>query len=133
MKIKHILLLFLGVELVLAVLTAFLDFRLGGALDDVEQAQERRYQSYLLADELRQSSDDLTRFARTYAVTGNDRFERYFNQVLDIRDGRLPRPDHYQGIYWDLVVADLLPEPGSAEDEIASLENRMTGAGFTED
>jgi PAS domain S-box-containing protein len=133
MKIKHILLLFLGVELVLAALTAFLAFRLGGALDEVQSAQERRYQSYLLADELRQSSDDLTRFARTYAVTGNDRFERYFNQVLDIRDGRLSRPDHYQGIYWDLVVADLLPEPGSAEDEIASLENRMTGAGFTED
>ena len=28
-------------------------------------AQERRFRSYLLADELRQSSDDLTRLART--------------------------------------------------------------------
>ena len=30
--------------------------------------QERRYQSYLLADQLRQSLDDLTRMARTLIV-----------------------------------------------------------------
>ncbi|MFP6579361.1 MAG: methyl-accepting chemotaxis protein, partial [Myxococcota bacterium] len=48
----------------------------------VESAQTRRHQSYLLADELRQSSDDLTRFARTYVVTGNERYKRYFDEVL---------------------------------------------------
>ena len=31
----------------------------------VAAAQQSRYESYLLADELRQSSDDLTRLART--------------------------------------------------------------------
>jgi hypothetical protein len=32
-------------------------------------ANDMRYQSTLLADELRQSSDDLTRMARTYVIT----------------------------------------------------------------
>ena len=37
----------------------------------ISAAEERRYQSRLLADELRQSSDDLTRLARTYVVTAD--------------------------------------------------------------
>lgn len=50
----------------------------GGALYRVRQTQAQvslasaaRYQSTILADELRQSSDDLTRLARTYVVTGD--------------------------------------------------------------
>jgi hypothetical protein len=39
----------------------------------------RRYSSYLLADELRQSSDDLTRMARTYVLTGDPVYRRPMN------------------------------------------------------
>ena len=39
-------------------------------------------QSYLLANELRQNSDDLTRFARTYVVTGNPKYEDYYNRII---------------------------------------------------
>ncbi len=54
------------------------------------------------ADELRQSSDDLTHFARSYVVTGDPEFwERYY-ATLDIRNGHDPRPEHYDKIYWDL-------------------------------
>ena len=56
-------------------------------------------------DELRQSSDDLTRMARTYAATGDQRFVDYFNQILDIRSGKAPRPLQYGRVYWDLVIA----------------------------
>ena len=45
--------------------------QLGKASDSVAQANESRYASYLLADEMRQSSDDLTRLARTYVVSGD--------------------------------------------------------------
>ncbi|HJX31225.1 MAG TPA: hypothetical protein VJ624_05160 [Thermodesulfobacteriota bacterium] len=34
-------------------------------------------QSYTLADELRQSSDDLTRFARIYVATGDPKYEQF--------------------------------------------------------
>ncbi|MGE0236859.1 hypothetical protein [Methylocystis sp.] len=59
----------------------------------VEDAQRRRYDTYLLADELRQSSDDLTRFARMYVATGDDRYLRYYWNILDIRNGKIPRPE----------------------------------------
>ena len=65
----------------------------------------RRFESYKLADQLRQSSDDLTRFARTYVVTGDPVYEQYFRDVLAIRDGEKPRPENYERIYWDFVVA----------------------------
>ena len=74
---------------------------------EVSAAHESRYRSYLLADELRQSSDDLTRLARTYVVTGDQAYEAQYNAVLDIRNGKAPRPVDYHRIYWDFVAATL--------------------------
>ncbi len=104
---------------------------------EVSQRAELRYRSYLLADELRQSSDDLTRLARTYVVTGDPRYEQQYADVLDIRNGRKPRPRDYQRIYWDFVAAgdakprpdgtavpllDLMRESGFSAEELAKLE-----------
>lgn len=96
----------------------------------IDRAYEARFQSYVLADELRQSSDDLTRMARTYVATGEAIYKQHYQEVLDIRDGRKPRPVKYEGIYWDLVLADdQRPRPyGPA---VALLE-QMRQAGFTE-
>jgi hypothetical protein len=41
----------------------------------LNESHEVRYKSHLLAQELRQSSDDLTRLARTYVVTGDNSYE----------------------------------------------------------
>lgn len=76
-----------------------------------------RYSSYLLADELRQSSDDLTRFARTYVVTGDERYERQYQEVLDIRNGKKPRPDGEAA-----PLEDLMRHAGFAEQELALLQ-----------
>ena len=51
-----------------------------------------RYQSYLLADELRQSSDDLTRLARTYVISGDPMWEQQYLEVIEVRNGKRPRP-----------------------------------------
>jgi len=42
----------------------------------------------LLADELRQSSDDLSRLVRTYIVTSNPIYKQHYQEILDIRDGK---------------------------------------------
>lgn len=97
----------------------------------VEEAEERRIHSYLLADELRQSSDDLTRFARSYVVTGEPRYEQYFLEILAIRNGDVPRPEGYEGVYWDLVVAN--QNASASMGPAASLRSRMLEAGFTND
>ena len=81
MSLKGMMLMMLiGIALAMAAL-AFCIVRLGGATNDVAKAYETRYASYLLADELRQSSDDLTRLARTYAVTGDSKWKERMRRV----------------------------------------------------
>ena len=58
---------------------------------ELKSATSLRYESYLLADELRQSSDDLTRTARTFVVTGDFKFERMYWEILVIRNGEASR------------------------------------------
>lgn len=69
----------------------------------VDLANARRQQLFLLADELRQSSDDLTRMVRTYVMTGDARYKREFEEVLAIRNGLKPRPAPVGVLYWDLL------------------------------
>ena len=87
---------------------------------------EASAQSYALADGLRQTSDDLTRMARLYAATGDERYRQWFQQILDIRNGAAARPTAYQGIYWDFVVAGETP-PGEAGPPL-SLDDLMEQA-----
>lgn len=55
-----------------------------------------------MANELHQSSDDLTNYARSYVVTGDDTYlDKYF-KVLSIRNGEIARPKNYNSIYWDM-------------------------------
>jgi methyl-accepting chemotaxis protein len=103
----------------------------GQAQADIQHAHENRYRSYLLADELRQSSDDLTRLGRTYVLTGDSSYEDQYLAILDIRNGKKPRPQEYNRIYWDFVAADgRKPRP---DGETASLQDLMQSSGFTPD
>jgi PAS domain S-box-containing protein len=97
----------------------------------IVETSSRRYQSYQLADELRQSSDDLTKMARTYVVTAEPIFEQYFWEILAIRNGEQPRPDNYNKIYWDFVMSNKqrIPSDGQA----VSLDTLMRQMKFTED
>ena len=52
----------------------FAQWAMSRANEEIDRANRQRYVSYLLADELRQSSDDLTRLVRTYVVTGDSRW-----------------------------------------------------------
>jgi adenylate cyclase len=116
-----------GVLLLLLVSNSFISRK---KANELAEAELQKYYSYQLADELRQSSDDLTRMARTYAVTGNEKYQKFFNRILTIRNGETPRPQDYNGIYWDLVTGDAEQDSAEAGEKI-SLESRMLSAGFT--
>jgi len=72
----------------------------------IDQANALRYASHNLVEELRQSSDDLTRMARTFVATGDPQYRKHYQEIVDIRDGRAARPHDYQNVYWDLVLAN---------------------------
>lgn len=96
----------------------------------VAEGQEKRYLSYLLADELRQSSDDLTRMVRTYSQTADKRYVEYFREILDIRNGIAPRPEKYHRIYWDFVISTGAPPRPSGTP--VALKTLMKKSGFTD-
>ncbi|WP_057745999.1 methyl-accepting chemotaxis protein [Bradyrhizobium sp. DASA03076] len=101
-----------------------------GASADEAAAYDNRYRSYLLADELRQSSDDLTRLGRTYVVTGDASYKTQYLDILAIRNGDKPRPQAYHRIYWDFVAGGTAkPRPDS---ETVALSKLMKRQGFTD-
>ena len=96
----------------------------------IDHANHVREQSLVLADELRQSSDDLTRMVRTYVATGDIRYKQHYQEILGIRDGKLPRPEIHSDIYWDLVLDNALrPRPYGPAVPLLEL---MRQAGFTQ-
>lgn len=97
----------------------------------VDRAHELRHVSYQLANQLRQSSDELTRMVRTYVVTGDTRYKTNYQTILDIRNGIKPRPVGYFTIYWDLVIANPLSQQPNDGPAIALLE-LIRQAGFTD-
>jgi methyl-accepting chemotaxis protein len=93
------------------------------------QSRDKAFASYLLADELRRSSDDLTVMARAFVATGDEKFAGAYKSILDIRNGKRPRPVEYNRIYWDFVSATgTKPRPDGAT---IALREQMVQAGFT--
>ncbi|HEX5622918.1 MAG TPA: EAL domain-containing protein, partial [Sulfuricurvum sp.] len=98
---------------------------------EIAHAHALRLHSHFLAYELHQSTNDLTRMVHSYVVTGDIRYKHYYQEILDIREGKKPRPVEYHNVYWDLVLANgERPRPNSTQT-IALLE-LMKQAGFTQ-
>ena len=109
----------------------FMALLVSRADEQVQSAYRNRMDAYLLADEMRQSSDDLTRLARTYVVTGDARWEKQYNEIVAIRSGQAPRPVNYQRIYWDFRAASdaTLPSTGDKQDLLEMMKRQgMTDA-----
>ncbi len=105
MSLKKLFLIIFGVQFVLAIGMGILTYLLFQNEGNLNKSRNVQFQSYMLADELRQSSDDLTRLGRAYVATGNPEYEREYFAILDIRNGKAPRPVAYNRIYWDFVAA----------------------------
>jgi methyl-accepting chemotaxis protein len=129
--IKKLLLLIASISLAISILLFYSIFTLKGKVEKQRDVEQQRYQSVLLANELRQSSDDLTRLVRTYAQTADPKYEKQYFDVLDIRNGLQPRPLDYNRIYWDYMAVSDIPPRGNGT--AISLKSMMQQAGFTQD
>ena len=92
----------LGVLVAGLLVVAWLQVRAAQAQTD---AENRRTASFLIADSLRQSSNDLTNMVRLHVATGRPRYRDYYEEILAIRDGTAPRPRGYDSSFWDRVLA----------------------------
>lgn len=130
MQLKRLLSLVFGLNIVLITLTSILVLWLQNKVISLDEASNSRIDSYLLADELRQSSDDLTRLGRTYVITGDEKYEKMYFDILNIRNGKMARPTEYYNIYWDLVLEHgQKPRP---DGMTKPLRNMMEELNFTQ-
>lgn len=109
----------------------------------IDAANEGRLHAYLVADELRHSSDDLTRMVRSYVATSNPNFKQWYQEILEVRAGLSPRPLDPANVYWDLVLdegirprgfgsrvafVELSRRAGFSAEEIAKLTEAKTAS-----
>jgi hypothetical protein len=104
MKLKQIFVILLVINTIALIGVVLIISEYQKSIKQLELAYQMQHRSLILADQLRQSSDDLTRMARTYVVTGKEMFKKQFLTVLDIRNGKINRPKNYNRIYWDFYT-----------------------------
>lgn len=130
-SVRRIFAISIGILALCLVFVLLSTWQMSRATEQASAAEARRTLSLQLADELRQSSDDLTRLARTYVVTGEPKWEKQYFDVLDIRNGKQARPPGYEKIYWDFLAAGQQPTHAGQATTRPLLE-MMSDAGFTQ-
>lgn len=91
--------------------------------DMVEEAHSKQFRSWKLGEELRHSSDKLTRLARTFVVTGDSAYKDIYYRVLGLRDGTLSRPDGRK-----ISLQDLFVEAGVTPEELGLLNQGLNNS-----
>jgi methyl-accepting chemotaxis protein len=129
-SIRKTLVLISSIYALVAITIIICTVKMLASADEHDELTDKRFQSLNLAAELKQSSDDLTRFVRTYAATGNQIYEEYFNAIVAIRDSEKPHPKDFNLSYWDRV-SDGLIQP-AYDGELYSIEGRMVEIGLSE-
>lgn len=132
-KLKKQIPFFILLILIASSTTVWFANELKKTRSNLENKQDTRFKSMILADELRQSSDDLTKMARLYVETRNLKYLNYYNKILDIRNGEKERPKGYESIYWDYVLAgeDSLLDKGKGV--FISMESQMHDLQFSDE
>lgn len=74
-----------------------------GSYEGLDKLDEKRLEMNNYATLIRNSSDQLSKYARLYVVTQRKEYKDIYYNILDIRNGLKPRPQKYEHIYWDLL------------------------------
>lgn len=97
----------------------------------IDHANDQRLRAVNSAQELRDSSDDLTRMARTYVITGDAKYKRIYQHILNVRNGLAPRSDEPASIGSDWLMADPSPEQRKKQLPPQALLDRMQSSGLS--
>lgn len=99
------------------------------SINEILESQSRNSLCQLLANELKQSSEDLSNNSRMYVVSnGNETYYREYNDIVAWRSGLAPRPSHLAANLFPGVtihMLDLLESVGFTEDELSTVETSL--------
>ncbi|MFD1615315.1 sensor histidine kinase [Gelatiniphilus marinus] len=68
------------------------------------QIIDNKFKSEKIINEIRQSSENLTRLARLYTNTKDTLYRNQFFEVLNINKGQSPRPHYFNRVYWNVLT-----------------------------
>ena len=109
-----------GVMFILICCVALLVWNLYRNVEDNIRMNRQKEVALQLANELMQSSEQLTNNVREYAVTGDDRYEKIYLAIVDERAGKIPRSQSKSVAPGRTVsLTDLMLENGFTEQEFA--------------
>ncbi len=111
---------------VLVVLMIFVSlyflFAASSAFDKIQKVNENNDALIELSRELRDSSSDLTNNVRLYVANNDEAFKTAYNNVVDIRAGKLARPRTATVAPGErIALLDLLRQYGLTDEEFALL------------
>lgn len=114
-----------GVIILMLMLLCFLSFLMIKNQKTMQTSYETRYKSNLLANELRQSSEDLTRYGRLYVVSNDTKWKNKYQEVLDIRNGKKQRVDGST-----VALKTLMQDLGFSKEEFSKLSEAEDKSNF---
>ncbi|WP_374519772.1 sensor domain-containing phosphodiesterase [Undibacterium squillarum] len=99
---------------------------------EVDDVNENRFVSHELTDELIRTSEDLTRFARAYVITGDTVYRQYFNEVMEVREGKRPRLPFGEYAFHDLTPTLESGSPAAVIAPAKSILQLLREAGLSD-
>jgi len=131
MKLSKLSLIFSVVLLLILGINGSISMLALVAFDNVQAVQQNRSDALRQVDDLRREMDTLSRLVRSYVVTGETRYLKYYYAILAIREGERPQfVDDEPATYWDRVIAGATPFAQRTPGSGVSLRARMISLGF---
>ncbi|GLQ75728.1 response regulator [Vibrio penaeicida] len=106
MKMKTLFSLLFLLMFIVNIGIIFVVDRTIDVFEEEEQILQEQANLIKMGSELKQSSDNLTKFARAYALTGDIKWKALFERVLDVRNGKAPIPEGHDFGYWDVIATE---------------------------
>ncbi len=114
------------INVVFIVASIFLFLQVKEDSETIIKLQDKKERLFLVADELKQCSEDLTRLCRIFvASSGKQKYLDEYNYIVDWRSGKIPRPDTLdKKIFPERKISqiELLKEFGCTEAELNLLK-----------
>ncbi|MDR3631621.1 MAG: response regulator [Desulfocapsaceae bacterium] len=93
--------------------------------------QQMRQESLQIAYGIQQETAALSRMVRAYTTSGDNRYLRYYYDIIDIRNGKKPPPENYNATYWAEVMAGKREHFMPNDRPGISILDRMKSHGFS--
>ncbi len=102
LNVKSIFLFCCAASLIFALLFARGIIEMSAESNSLRKLETDRFLMLQMANQLKYSVDNSTRFARLYANTGDPEYKQAYFNVLDVRNGTAKRLAQHCVIYWEL-------------------------------